>query len=65
MVNHLGGYDALTSHALLCIIVGMTSLHVTNVSNCTAEDAKAMQIHTLCLLDILVIPVHDRKVLTA
>jgi hypothetical protein len=33
--NQLGGYDILTHHALLCIIVSMTSLHVTHVSNYT------------------------------
>jgi hypothetical protein len=37
-MNQLSGYDVLTRHTFLCIILGMTSLHVMHVSNCTVVD---------------------------
>jgi hypothetical protein len=62
VINQLSEYDALTRHALLCNIVGVTSVHVMHVSNYSVADIMiVMQICTLCLLqDLLLTSECDR-----
>jgi hypothetical protein len=53
-------------HALLCIIVSMTSVCFMHVFNYIIVDIMAvMQICILCLLDLTVTSGYDRKVLVA
>jgi hypothetical protein len=40
-LNQLSGYDVLTHHAILCIVVGMTSLHAMHISYYTVVDIMA------------------------
>jgi hypothetical protein len=65
--NQLSGYDALTSHALLCIVVDMTSLHIVHVSNYTVVDVMTVGNENLnsVLANLLVTSECDRKVLIA
>jgi hypothetical protein len=38
VMNQLNGYDILTCHAVLCIVVGKMSLHIMHVSNYNVVD---------------------------
>jgi hypothetical protein len=44
LLNQLGDYDVLMHHPVLCIIVGMMSLHIMHVSNCTVIDIMTFDI---------------------
>jgi hypothetical protein len=52
--NQLSGYDVLTHHAVLRIVVGI-SLHIMHASNYTNADTTVgnAKIVILCFLDIL------------